>query len=320
MGILAFIGLGSNLGDRQAQLESALAALADSPDVIVRAVSSFHETPPVGGPGGQGEFLNASAALETSLEPTDLLSLLQSIEHRAGRIRTVRWGERPLDLDLLLYGDRRLHTSHPPGGGHDAIELIVPHPRLAVRRFVLAPLAEIARDAIEPCTGRTVAELLANLDRRPSFVALHHRCAARETLFSRLVPKLSAIGLYYGEVPAADGPESENWYDRRRRELRAENWPAATWGDRLLVTDVWFDDPPREGACPRGGPSRLQDESAEARRRIIAPTFVVAPRDSGFPPSTSVTPTLWLEADDTEVMAEEIASACKASRAGRASC
>ena len=258
MGTLAFISLGSNLGDRKAQLESALAALADSPDVLVRAVSSFHETPPVGGPGGQGAFLNAAAALETSLEPTDLLSLLQSIEHRAGRIRTVRWGERPLDLDLLLYGDRRLHTSRDPVGGHDEIELIVPHPRLAVRRFVLAPLAEIARDAVDPCTGRTVADLLANLDRRPSLVALHHRCPSRESLFSRLVPRLSAVGLYYGEVPATDGPERENWYDRRRRELHAENWPAATWGDRLLLTDVWFDDP--------GGPGEAvasEDESAE---------------------------------------------------------
>ncbi len=163
-------------------------------------------------------------------------------------------------------------------------------------------------------------DLLANLDRRPSFVALHHRCASREALFSRLVPGLSAVGLSYGEVPATDGPESENWYDRRRRELHAENWPAATWGDRLLVTDVWFDDPPREGPPPRGGPSRTRVESAEARRRMLVPTFVVAPRDSGSLPSTSVTPTLRLEADDVESMAEEVASACQASRAGRASC
>ena len=319
MGTLAFISLGSNLGDRKAQLESALAALANAPGVAVRAASSFHATPPVGGPSGQGTFLNATAALETSLEPTGLLALLQSIEHRAGRIRTVRWGERPLDLDLLLYGDRRLRARCAPGGGDGAIELIVPHPRLAVRRFVLAPLAEIARDAIEPCTGRTVADLLANLDRRPTFVALHHRCASREPLFLRLVPKLSAIGLYYGEVPATDGPEWENWYDRRHRELHAENWPAATWGDRLLVTDVWPDELPREGPSP-AVPSRFEDGSAENRGRMIAPTFVVAPRDSGLPPSTSVTPMLQLEADDVEGMADEISSACQASRAGRVSC
>ena len=205
MGTLAYISLGSNLGDRKTQLESALTALADSPDVVVRAASSFHVTPPVGGPGGQGAFLNAAAALETSLDPTDLLSLLQSIEHRAGRIRTVRWGERPLDLDLLLYGDRRLHTSRCPVGGHDEIELIVPHPRLAVRRFVLAPLAEIGRDAIDPCTGRTVADLLANLDRRPSLVALHHRCASREPLFLKLVPRLSG-----GRVILRGGPR-DRW-------------------------------------------------------------------------------------------------------------
>jgi len=303
MGTLALISLGSNLGDRKARLDSAVATLAEAPGVLVRAVSSYHETAPVGGPGGQGAFLNAAAALATSLDPTDLLSLLQSIEQSAGRIRTVRWGERSLDLDLLLYGDRRLRSSHCPVGGHDEIELIVPHPRLAVRRFVLAPLAEIGRDAIDPCTGRTVADLLANLDRRPSLVALHHRCASRESLFLKLVPRLRAVGLYYGEIPATNGPEWENWYDRQRRELHAENWPAATWGDRLLLTDVWFED-----------------ESAEARRRMISPMFVVAPRDSGHPPSTSVTPTLRIEADDLEATVEEISSACQASRAGQASC
>lgn len=318
MGTLAFISLGSNLGDRKAQLESALAALADARDVVVRAASSFHVTAPVGGPGGQGAFLNAAAALETSLEPTALLSLLQSIEHRAGRIRTVRWGVRPLDLDLLLFGDRRLDTSQGPGGEDVAVELIVPHPRMAVRRFVLAPLAEIAPDAVEPCTGRTVADLLANIDRRPTFIALHHRCPSRVPLFSRLVPRLSAIGLYYGEVPATGGPEAGNWYDRRHRELRAENWPAATWGDRLLVTDVWFDDRSREGPPPPRAPSRSEDEFPEARGRMIAPTFVIAPRVWGSPPPRSVSPTLRLESDDVEAMVEEISSACQASRAGRA--
>ncbi len=317
MGTPVFISLGSNLGDRKGQIESALTALSEAPDVVVRAASPLHETLPVGGPGGQGAFLNAAAALETNLEPVDLLSLLQSIEHRAGRIRTVRWGERPLDLDLLLYGDHRIHTIRSPGGGQDAIELIVPHRRMAVRRFVLSPLAEIARDAIDPCTGRTVAALLANLDRRPSFVALHHRCPSRESLFSRLVPRLSAIGFYYGEVPSNDEPGAENWYDRRRRELHSENWPAETWGDRLFVTDVWFDEPLREGLPPPGVESRYEDEPAEVRSRMISPTFVVATHVPGLPPATSVNPTLRLEADSVEAMVEEIASACQASRVGR---
>jgi 2-amino-4-hydroxy-6-hydroxymethyldihydropteridine diphosphokinase len=151
MGTLALIGLGSNLGDRKAQLDAAVAALAEAPGVVVRAVSRYHETAPVGGPEGQPNYLNAAAAVETTLDPLDLLHVLQAIEHRAGRVRTVRWGPRTLDLDLLLFGDRIIETG----------ELQVPHPRMAERLFVLAPLAEIAPGAVDPVTGRTVAELLA---------------------------------------------------------------------------------------------------------------------------------------------------------------
>jgi 2-amino-4-hydroxy-6-hydroxymethyldihydropteridine diphosphokinase len=136
-------------------LEGAIAALAATPGVRVRRVSSFRETEPVGGPPGQGAYLNAAAVLETTVEPFELLRVLQAIEGRFGRVRTVRWGERTLDLDLLLYDDCVIETT----------ELSVPHPRLAERRFVLEPTAEIAPDAIEPRTGRTIAELLQELDR-----------------------------------------------------------------------------------------------------------------------------------------------------------
>jgi 2-amino-4-hydroxy-6-hydroxymethyldihydropteridine diphosphokinase len=151
---IALIGLGSNLGDRQATLAGAIAALAETPGVIVRRVSSFHETEPVGGPAGQGMFLNAAAALETTLDPFALLNVLRGIETRFGRLRIVRWGERTLDLDLLLFDDRVIDTP----------ELTVPHPRLASRRFVLEPLAEVAPDAVDPVTKRTIAELLAGLN------------------------------------------------------------------------------------------------------------------------------------------------------------
>src|SRR5205823_5990645 len=110
MGTLALIGLGSNLGDRQAILDAAVAALAETPGVEVRAVSSYHETAPAGGPAGQGTFLNAAARLETVLDPLELLRVLQAIERRAGRTRTVRWGQRLLDLDLLIHGCKFLDT------------------------------------------------------------------------------------------------------------------------------------------------------------------------------------------------------------------
>jgi 2-amino-4-hydroxy-6-hydroxymethyldihydropteridine diphosphokinase len=153
MSSIAMIGLGSNLGDRRAMLDGALAALAEAPGVRVGRVSTYRETDPVGGPAGQGRYLNAAAALETTLDPFDLLRVLQAIEARFGRVRTVRWGERTLDLDLLLFGDRIIGTP----------ELTVPHPRLAERRFVLEPLAEIAPDAVEPRTGRPVSDLLRAL-------------------------------------------------------------------------------------------------------------------------------------------------------------
>jgi 2-amino-4-hydroxy-6-hydroxymethyldihydropteridine diphosphokinase len=156
MTAIAYIGLGSNLGDRPAILKGAIAALNATPGVVVRAVSSLQETEPVGGPPGQGRYLNAAVALETTLEPLELLRVLQEIEQQFGRVRTVRFGERTLDLDLLLFGNQVISA---PG-------LNVPHPRFAHRHFVLVPLAEIAPGAVDPRSGRTVAELLANLGQR----------------------------------------------------------------------------------------------------------------------------------------------------------
>jgi 2-amino-4-hydroxy-6-hydroxymethyldihydropteridine diphosphokinase len=158
MSSLALIGLGSNQGDRRALLEGAIAALTATPGVAVREVSSFHQTDPIGGPSGQTKYLNAAAVIETTLDPIALLQVLQEIETRFGRVRTVRHGERTLDLDLLLFDDRIIDTP----------ELIVPHPRYSERRFVLGPLAEIAPAAVDPITKRTIAELLADLDPGPS--------------------------------------------------------------------------------------------------------------------------------------------------------
>ncbi len=148
------IGLGSNLGDRQRALEAALALLAEHAAIRLVAASSFHATQPVGGPAGQGEFLNAAARIETELSPRDLLRLLHEIEARLERVRTGHWGPRTLDLDLLLYGEQVI----------DEPDLRVPHPLAHQRRFVLAPACEIAGEMRHPVLRKTLAELAVLLD------------------------------------------------------------------------------------------------------------------------------------------------------------
>lgn len=141
-----YIALGSNLGDRLANLRAAVAAL-DERGIAVTARSSVWETPPV--PVDQPPFLNAAVAVETSLEPAALLRELKAIEHALGRRTGPRWGPRPIDLDILFYGDERFETP----------ELTVPHPRIAERAFVLAPLSDITRGPL-PVLGHSPVELL----------------------------------------------------------------------------------------------------------------------------------------------------------------
>lgn len=151
------LALGSNLGDRAAHLQRAVDALAAHPRIEVTAVSPWIETEPVGGPPGQGAYLNGALLLETDLAPERLLELLLAIELQEGRDRTqaVRDAPRTLDLDLLLYGARSI----------DSERLCVPHPRLEERLFVLEPLARIAPELRLPRSGRTVRERLAEFGR-----------------------------------------------------------------------------------------------------------------------------------------------------------
>jgi 2-amino-4-hydroxy-6-hydroxymethyldihydropteridine diphosphokinase len=150
----AALSLGSNLPDRKAHLDEAVRRLRERTRVL--AVSRFLDTEPVGGPP-QGRFLNAAVVVDTELDPRGLLELARELERAAGRVRVERWGPRTLDVDLLLCDDRVVREDG----------LRVPHPRLAERRFVLEPLAEVAPDWVVPGTGRTVEDLLADLaDRR----------------------------------------------------------------------------------------------------------------------------------------------------------
>lgn len=149
-----FIGVGSNLGDRSAYLEGAKEVLLGNPEIANFRTSSVYETQPVEASGGK--YLNAVWSFDTNLDPRSTLGMLHAIEKKAGRVRHERNEPRVLDLDLLIYGDAVLDTR----------ELILPHPRMAEREFVLRPFCELAPEWIHPLLGKSARELLCSLERK----------------------------------------------------------------------------------------------------------------------------------------------------------
>jgi 2-amino-4-hydroxy-6-hydroxymethyldihydropteridine diphosphokinase len=183
MSTIAYLALGSNLGDRRDNLDRAVQLLRDTPGITIRAVSPYHETEPVGGPPGQGNYLNASAAIETDLSPEDLLRICLAVETKLGRVRTDRFGPRTLDIDLLLYAEQVIDLHTPD------IDLIVPHPRMHERLFVLEPLALVAPLAVHPLLESTVRDLLRALR------ASHDQPPSRELAGKRALVTGSTSGI-----------------------------------------------------------------------------------------------------------------------------
>ena len=149
---VAYIGFGSNIGDRLGHIQNAVCALSETEGITLQKISSVYKTDPVGYEA-QAHFLNGVAAIQTDLPPLSLLHALKNIETAIGRKHRIRWGPREIDLDILIYGDMCLQTE----------KLIIPHPEMHRRRFVLTPLAEIAPDLVHPVLKETIQTLLERL-------------------------------------------------------------------------------------------------------------------------------------------------------------
>lgn len=192
----ALIALGANQGNCRQTFQAAINGLAQIGDVT--AVSSFRDTTPVGGPADQPQFLNAAAILRTADSPQELWRKLHRLEQSLGRVRHEHWGPRTIDLDLLLYDQRELNSA----------ELVIPHPRLAFRQFVLEPAAEIAGDWIYPINGWSLQRLCES---------------------ARSLPRLISLC----------GPTASELADRIRSQPVAEGWEVTTaWADDARVIVV----------------------------------------------------------------------------------
>jgi len=273
------ISLGSNLGDRAATLDGALAAVARTPGFQVLRRSSWYATAPVGGPLEQEEFLNGAALIETALAPEACLATILRIEQEFGRRRDVPWGPRTLDLDLLLYDASVVRTA----------DLTLPHPRLSFRKFVLRGACEIAAEMRHPVLGRSLGELHRHLQSTPKYVALvGHAFGFRTQLAgecaeagrARLVEP-TGDDVAAGAAALAAAPHtvaSAVQFLAARRTAVAASIAAAP--DDWIVDDAWWADEMSELAEPFDADerrefaaaieSRRSDESGPIEPRLLA--------------------------------------------------
>ncbi len=186
------ISFGANIGDAWATIQSAAARLREMLCVQSKwslsgdsafQLSRSYRTPSVGGPTGQPPFINAVAAIETAATPWDVWHCIRTVEKEFGRERNLRWEARRIDLDILLYGEERIWTPH----------LKIPHPRMCMRRFILLPALDVARDWVDPVSGWTIDQLAANVRNGPSnFILISDQSSKAESLLAEVARRTGA--------------------------------------------------------------------------------------------------------------------------------
>ena len=266
------IGCGSNLGKRREQLDRALELLRFMPGVTLQAVSRYRETTPVGGPPGQGPFLNGACLIETELPPRQVLDMLAAVENTLHRERTERWGQRTIDLDLLLYEDIVMDTA----------DLTVPHPRMATRRFVLEPAAEIAGDLPYPAGACTVRDLLDNISTpHPLIAVVGVPGSGAAEVASAIADAVMGRVLHApAPLPVPDGGPPVS-LARWRQTLTAWAAPLAVsrWDDaaQATIADFWCEWLPdaAEDSLDHDSLADFRSDVAAAAQACVAPVVAI---------------------------------------------
>jgi 2-amino-4-hydroxy-6-hydroxymethyldihydropteridine diphosphokinase len=232
---LALLGLGSNVGDRAATLAEAVARLGALPQTKLLVCSRWHATRPIGGPAGQGEFLNGAALVETTLEPMALFAHLQAIEQSLGRQRREHWAARTLDLDVLLFDSLEL----------DDPQLAIPHPAMAFRRFVLEPAAEVAPQMVHPGTSWTVSELLQHLNTAAPYLAIGGPVGGGQSQLADALATADRAIIHdpvadSAATAAADSPSPDLSEGLKFEQRAAVVTAAMNLGKSLTISDFWL--------------------------------------------------------------------------------
>jgi 2-amino-4-hydroxy-6-hydroxymethyldihydropteridine diphosphokinase len=281
------IALGANLGDRSETIARAVSLLGENSDFGSLALSGWHETKAVGGPADQPAYLNGAIRAVTTLSPLQVLAELQAIERQLGRERAERWGPRAIDLDLLLYDGLILSTP----------ELTLPHPRMAFRKFVLEPAAEVAAEMVHPQIGWTIRQLYDHLVHAIPYVAIG---GADDDCKSQLAAQLAlrcdarriagpAINFHPCATNLATGPLLQpeiEWLQQVEPLIARDSWPSVS---RLAVSDFWNEQALAYGsvalaACDPGRYSPPDRECAwaellaaweQTRQQIVPPKLLL---------------------------------------------
>ncbi|MEQ8791108.1 MAG: 2-amino-4-hydroxy-6-hydroxymethyldihydropteridine diphosphokinase [Pirellulaceae bacterium] len=267
------VALGANLGQRRAALSRAVDLLRQAPHIHDLRVSRWLETPPVATPDSQDPFLNGALRLETTRPPEDLLDLLLQIEDDLGRRRDVRWGARAIDLDLLLYGEQIVQSPR----------LQVPHPWMAVRRFVLAPAVEVAAEMIHPQIGWSVSRLLEHLNSAAEYVALTGVAAAVVERIAGAVAARCGWNLLrdpVGEATSASAPvyEQAPVYEREASLLSRRAGAIAEAGvspSNRVLSAFWVEQSLACGLLTQSQREALSRQIQAARQTAASPKLVV---------------------------------------------